>query len=495
MSSFVGSLIPGFEFNAAVNLSETYTTNSYGTSAGGNQDDWLTIAGLNLDMHDHSRRVSLDAFYNGQVYYYAKSAQSTQFTNNLEAMGSVIAIPDYLNIIGRAFAQPVVLSNSGFATAGNIVGPNGFRNSYGYSIGPDITFRLGDFATSDTLATYGGAYFTNPAGVTSAALIPGILGPEDTVMRNATETLKSGPDFSRLKWSIVAQFSEMDRKQGLFSEKSAIGTLAYRITPEISLLGTGGYDAINNSTPLTRNVSGPVGMGGVELTSGEDFDLLVEAGQKYNSFSILGSLRWNITATSTVTGQATDGVSTPEGQLLNNLSGLTPSLNGNLVTANDIYANGSTSSLAAFSAQSLGSLSFNQNIARYQRVSFTYAFDFEREHANLIVYGEKLTQLNQFFIGPPVTNSWGGDASYGHDISRLTRGTVGAGYIFYQELGGHAKTFNVNGQIDYSLGPQTRVYFRTDYYKRESSATLQSLSPFTGSLDDIRITLGLYHQL
>jgi uncharacterized protein (PEP-CTERM system associated) len=493
VSSFVDSLIPGFQFDAGINLSETYTTNSGGYSGGLNRDDWITNAGINLGLHEHSRRVSLDASYLGQIYYYARDTQSTQFTNNLQALATVSAIPDYVNIIGRAFAQPVVISNSGFVTASGIAGPDGYRNSYGYSIGPDITFRLGNFATSDLLATYGGAYFTNPAGINSFT-IPGVSGPEDVVMRSATWTLQSGPDFSRLQWTTVASFSEMDRSQGLLSQKSGLATFQYAITREISLLGTGGYDAISNTTPLFRDVSGPVGMGGIAVTL-PDFTFEFQVGEKYNSLSYQGALRWDIGPSSVLTGTATDGISTPEGQLLSNLSNLAASQSGALTTAGNIYANGSTGSLASFSAQSLGSLSFNQNIARYQRISLGYSQDFDRNHANLTVFGTKVTQLSGFFVGPPDQNSWGGQASFGHDISRLTTATLGAGYMTYEELGGESHTFNVSGQIDYSLAPETRVYFRTMYLNRDSSQSLQNLSPFTGSLDDVRLTLGLYHQL
>ena len=101
VSGFVGSLIPGFDFTAGINLSETYTTNSRGFSGNTTQDDWITQGGVNLGMHEHSRRVSLDANYYGQIYYYARDTQSTQFTNDLQALANVSAIPDYLNIIGH----------------------------------------------------------------------------------------------------------------------------------------------------------------------------------------------------------------------------------------------------------------------------------------------------------------------------------------------------------------------------------------------------------
>ena len=155
----------------------------------------------------------------------------------------------------------------------------------------------------------------------------------------------------------------------------------------------------------------------------------------------------------------------------------------------------SASSLSTFNAQPLGSLSYNQVIARYQRVSLAFVEDFDRNHASLEVFGLRQTQLSAVVLGLPVNNSWGGQATFSHNLTRLLTATIGGGYNNYQELGGHARTLSVNGQIDYSLSPDTRIYFRTDYLDRQSSSSLQQLSPFTGSLDDLRITLGVSHTL
>ncbi len=492
-SGFLETLIPGFQLSAAIDLSEAYTTNA-GGFAGTARPDYLSTASLNTSLHEHSARVSLDATYSGSVYYYARGTQTTQFTNNLDAVGTVLAIPDYLTFMGRAFAQPVLVSNSGVLTANNNVAPGGFRNGYGFSVGPDLTFHIEDFATSDTNATYGSAYFTDPAGTSSFPGIPGLPGPQDTVMRTLTEKLASGPDFSRLNWTAVGIFSETGRTQSLFSEKAGIGTFRFAITREFALLATGGYDAISNTSPLNKDVSGPVGMGGIGITY-EDLQFEFQAGQKYNSASYLGSLRYNISPTTAITGSATDGIQTPEGQLLSNLSQLTATTNGTLTSVSDIYANGSASSLANFSAQPIGSSNYNQTIGRTQRLSLSFMEDFERTHAYVSVYGERLTQISGVFIGPATTNSWGTQASVSRDITRLLIGTIGGGYSDYQQLGGHAQVVTVNGQLSYSLSPDTSVYFRTDYVDRMSSSSLQKLSPFTGSLNDVRITLGVSHRL
>jgi hypothetical protein len=73
--------------------------------------------------------------------------------------------------------------------------------------------------------------------------------------------------------------------------------------------------------------------------------------------------------------------------------------------------------------------------------------------------------------------------------------SIGGGYTYFEELGGNAGTYMVNGQLSYSASPDTQFYFRTDYLKRDSSTTLQALSPLTRGSDDVRITIGLTHTL
>lgn len=494
VSGFVGSLIPGFRFSARVHADESYATNPGGSSAG-SRSDWLTYAGIELNMNQHSARVSLDAHYNGTVALYAGDSQSTQFYNDLQAAGAVIVIPDYVNFNASAFAQPVMVSNLGFLGANNSAASNGFRNAYGFSAGPDITFRLGDFASSLTRATYGASYFTDPAGGAGFSGIPGVLGPQNTTVRSFSEKLSSGTDFTRLNWTAVAMMQEMDRPQGLFSEKAALGHFQFAITREISLLGTGGYDWIHNTIPLSRDLSGVVGTGGIALTLGEDFLLQFEIGQKYNDISYQGSLRWNIGPTAVITGSATDTITTPEGQLLDSLSTLVSTANGGLASSSALYANGTAATLSSFNAQPAGSLSYNQNISRYQRVSLGYSQDFPRDHATIEAYAMRQTVLDRVFIGLPVNNSYGVIGSFSHDLTRLLSANLGAGYSNYEEFGGHANVYNVNGGLNYTMSPDTNVYFRMDYLTRESSQTLKSLSPFTGSLDDLRITIGISHQL
>jgi len=295
--------------------------------------------------------------------------------------------------------------------------------------------------------------------------------------------------------ALAGAFSELDRKQGLLSEKAGLGNFRYAFTHSFSLLATVGYDAVTNTVPLTRNITGLVALGGFALTFGQDFFLQIEAGRKYNDASYLGSLRYNINPTASLVGSVNDAVSTPEGQLLNNLLKLTTDANGNLTTTDNVLGNGGVASLSDFNPQSLGSLSFDQNISRYQTATISFLEDFERDHADFTVFGTRRTILNGIFLGPPRTDAWGARLSLAHDFTPLMQGTVGTSYSVNDELGGTARSLNINAQLGYIMTREMRAYIRGDYLDRQSSASLNALSPLTGSLTDYRITIGFSRTL
>jgi len=481
-------------FAAGVSLSETYASNSNGFAIG-SSDDFITTVGFDAAVHDRGRLVTLDARYNFAASFYANGTQSTQITNYLEAVGSLTAIPDHLVIYAKAFAAPVTVSNVGIVTAGDRVVANGFRNSYGYYVQPDFRFRLGEFATSDTRATYGSTYFTNPAGSGPVIPIPGVAGPQDTNSRSLTQVFTSGEDFDLLKWSLAGVFSEIERKQGLLSEKGGTASLQYALSREFSLIGTFGYDAITATVPLTQNVSGIVALGGFSWTLGENFSVTVQAGRKYHSGSYIGNLRYNITPTSSIIASATDAVTTPEGQLLDSLTNLIATPSGSLSSGDDLLGNGSPASLPTFSPQGPANFGFDQNISRYQPVHVSYLQDFERNHAALSVFFARRTILSGVFIGPPTTDSWGVRATFARNISPRTIGQVGSSYTLDQQLGGEARSLRFNAQVDYAMSREMRLFFRGDYLDRQSSAALSAVSPFTRSLTDYELTIGISRAL
>lgn len=486
---------PPFDFGAFVGASESYVSNGSGL-AGGSKSDFVSTLTFGAFIHDRSRLLSLDANYSFGVDFYARGTNATQIYNNLQLVGALQAIPDYLTINAKAFASPTIISNIGLATAGNRVVANGYTNSYGFTLEPDLKLRFGTFANSESIAIYGSTFFSRPAGTPPIPPIPGLAGPENTNTRGFIQTFTSGEDFARFNWSIAGQFEETKRKQGLFSDKSGVGTARYALSREFSLLATVGYDAVTNTVPLSRNLSGLVVLGGFALTFGERFSLQVQAGRKYNDGSYTGSLRYNLTPRTSIIGSATDTVSTPEGQLLDSLTNLTATPSGTLTSTQSLLGDGTYgSTLAGFDPLAIGNLSFDQNIARYQSVSLSFLEDLDRNHAALSAYATRRTILSGIFLGPPVTNSWGTRISFSRNLNPLLIGTIDGTYQVDQELGGTARTFEAGAGLSYAFSRKMQFYFQANYLDRESSAALIALSPLAGTLSDYKITIGVNRTL
>ena len=410
-----GSLGPEFQFNASALFSESYISNPAGIP-GASRTDYMSSPGITADLHEHSARITLDATYSLLAQFYANGTIPTQLDNNLRALGNIDVFPQFLDINLRAFAQPVIISSFGAVSAGDTVVPGSFRNSYGYFDTPDFHFNWGDFASFKTMPSIGQVFFSLPPGTSALNTFPGIEGPgkHHLTIRGSRRNIASR---NRLRRSEVEAsrplHGETDRQQSLLSEKSGIANAQYALSHEWSLLATGGYDSISDTIPLTRKISGPVALGGFGLTVGRDFSFQAQAGERYNSLSFNGNLRYDIGATSLLTASANDYVQTPEGQLLNNLISLTALPNGTLTTADDVLENGSAASLTSFSIQSPDDPSLDQFISRYQIVAMSFLEQMDRTEASFSIFGTRRRTMlvcgvqwfsGHLFVGKPDTS-------------------------------------------------------------------------------------------
>ncbi len=491
-TSLGGGTDSTFRWDANALFSESYLTNAAGV-AGSDQPDYMSALGFSANAHEHTRSLSFDATYNFTADFYANNTVPTQISNFLQAIGTAQIIPEYLNLNLRAFAQPIVTSGLGVLTAGNRPVPGTYQNSYGYYVTPVLVFRFGDFASSQTVPSYGQIYFTSPTGTSAANTIPGLRGAQDTTLRSLTETIASGPDFGRLNWTLVGNFSETDNTRSLLTEKSGVANLQYAIDYEWSLILTGGYDDIKNSIPLTSKISAPFALAGFGLRLGTDFEFEIEAGERYKEFSLTSNLRWAFTPTSQITGAVNDYIQTPEGQLLNNLGNVSTLSNGTVTSSQNVFANGTGSSLGSSSIQSSDNPALDQQLSRYQTGNITWVEQLGRNSLAFSLYGTRRTYLASGFTGPQTNISWGSTLTVSRNITPLLRGNLGVSYTSDQEFGGEGNTVGVQGSLNYALSRATNVYLQSSYLTRDSSPTLQALSPLTGNLSDFIVTVGISH--
>jgi uncharacterized protein (PEP-CTERM system associated) len=488
--------LTGFQLNARALASETYITNATGIPGGASQQDYMSTLGLTSDLHDHTARLSLDAMYSGAIDYYDHGTVPTQFVNILQALGDLDVIPQYLDIDMRAFAQPIVTSDLGALSADNRVIPGSYYNSYGYFETPDLKFDLGDFATSKTMPSIGQVFFTRPAGTSPLNTFPGFTAPDNTTLRSVVEEISSGPEFDVLKWKIVGLYNETDSTEFLLTQQSGVANGIYALSHEWSLLATGGYDAISDTIPLKHDVTGPAALGGFGLTLGENFSFKGEAGERYNSFSFDGGLRYDISPTTLLSASAQDYVTTPEGQFLNNLTSLTALPDGTLASANDVLGDNTASSLAPFNVQSLDTPLVGDFVARYRIVSGSFTEKLPRTTVSLSLFGTRMNILTATNLpGPPILETGGVQTMGSYNVTRVLVATLGATYTESTEFSGHASTILGLGQLTYSLSPATNIFLRASYLDRISSSSLVAVSPLAGDITDFQATLGISHAL
>ena len=325
----------GFTFRASADLGETYTSNAFGMGGPGGTSqgsDFVTAAGLNLAAHNHTLRFDGDMELRLVGSYYANNPSFSNVYTYLSAVASAEIVPEHFRIQGTALAQPILISNLGPLGADDrpvAAGPNsGIRSMYGYTVTPTFAFRLGEFATSTTTATQSSVFFIEP-NVPTAEPLPGLEAPTQFLSYGASQRIASGPTFFRLNWGLTGAWNYTDQSAYTdqtddlqFTSASAVGDLRYALSREVAVLGRFGYQSLTSNQPLSKDLQGPVLLGGLKLTLGPNFEMNGMAGQQYNSPSYIGTLTYRAGPFTTFTTSVTDTITTPTGRLVDGSTAL-----------------------------------------------------------------------------------------------------------------------------------------------------------------------------
>ena len=140
--------------------------------------DYDTRLTLSLYARDHTPRFNGDLQYSLVGDAFARHPSLNQLSNFLTALGDATLIPDRLVLGARAFMAPILVNQLGPIAATNrpiaTTTASGLRNTYGFTIAPELLFRLGNFANSQTTVSEGAVYFSRPNGPLLSQSIPGL---------------------------------------------------------------------------------------------------------------------------------------------------------------------------------------------------------------------------------------------------------------------------------------------------------------------------------
>jgi uncharacterized protein (PEP-CTERM system associated) len=496
--------LSGFRFTASTDASETYTTNALGIPSGlvsnYSGSDLLTTISLNFDLHDHTPRVDADLGYSLSGLIYTSNPSYDRVYNTLNGLAKVTLVPDRLLFNATAFAAPILVNGLGPQAA---AGPNsGIRDTYGYSISPDLMFRLGDFARSDTVLTQSSVFFVLPNGATITDIVPGAPAVPDQLMTYAAvERLSSGPDFYRFNWLLTGSYVKSEQPGLDFQDSTATANLRYAFSHAIIGVAILGYDNITSDQNLNESLAGPTAMGGVQLAPTRDLQIDATAGWQFNSPSYQGDLRYQIGPFTSLIGAVTDTVTPPASRLLGNLGNLGVNNAGQFInTGLDVTAGippGVVSGVSGFNPSPLDGAALAATIVRYRSANLAMVHIAERTQFRFSVFHTDYSTLTQIdsTIFSPQGNSTGLDFVVTRSISPYLSASIEATYMKADDFGNKYSLYSSLLNLNYLLGPKTSAYFLVSYNHRSSGTALSATSPLSADFSTAQITIGLHRQL
>lgn len=487
-------ITPELQFTAAVDLSETYTSNAEGVGGATDTPDYFTQGALNLGLHYRAPRFLADGNYALSGDLYAKHPKQDNLVNNLNLLGSGEIIPEALFLDVRGFAAPISLSRVGALSAdAQPVSDVNTRDSFGYAVRPDYKFNVSDYVSSDAFITQGGIFFVQPSTASAGPALP-FDAPQNTLMTSVTERITSGTWFSRLQWSLNASGTQTNQNTQTQKESAALFNTGYAITRQFALLTSVGYQTYDSSVGLIKKLDGLTALGGAHITFGSDFDLIVNAGQQYNFPTITGQLTWAVGPSTSILASATDTVTTPQERLLGNLGSLSATPDGTFYDVhNQVPGAQQITQLPLpedqfISPLSIDGLTVDNAISRSRSLNASFVHQETRTNYRLTLFG---TMQNRLSFPVPVfglrQSSYGASADVAHQLTRHLTASGEVSYSMANEFGGHDRILNTNAGLAYTATEKLTFYLRGRYLHRDSHNIFFPELP----LSDVEATIGV----
>jgi uncharacterized protein (PEP-CTERM system associated) len=498
-----GLRLSGLAFSAGIDLTETYTSNASGLS-GESSSDFLTTIGFFAQASNHTARFDGDLQYRIVADIYAKNSSYTSVYNYLTAAGTAELIPEHFFLRGTLFASPMLINSLGPLSADGRPGgrgPNsGLRDTYGYALSPILVFRLGDFASSETVLTQSGVLFADSDDTTAGPPVPGHSEPSDTVNYSAIERIRSGTDFTRLNWVLTGTWAQSNFQGNDLTQQSGILDAQYALNQTVAIHGTVGYESYTSDHPLSEDLDGWMALGGLNLTLGPRLRADFQAGRRFDSPSYAGDIHYQLGALTSVSASYSDSVGTSAGRLLDRSGLLGVNDQGQFTDTSYGLGPGAlpagSGDLVGFNPGPIDGIGLTNDIQRFRSFSLSALRLGERTQYRLSGFRTVAEALS--VTGPstlPRTEATGGELRVSRTMTPRLTGDWGLRYSNNEILQGDYSIISTDANLGYAVSPVMNAFFHAAYLHRSSDSSLVAVSPLSQDLSDVRISVGLRYTL
>lgn len=422
-----------------------------GTAA--DSDLYLNLTpGINVRAVRPKWRAFLDYEIDGVRYWYK---DDNDLLHRLAHAGTVEVLNDLLFVDTRAFIRQEVLNPSAGLSAREQLAPFNADTVASLGVSPYVLNRWGGFANSelryrlDHVVPFDDSFATGTFHTVSAALT-------------------SGSDFNLLRWGLVGYGQEADyssdqafanrSSQHAFAELS----LAYDLNRHVSLLGSGGYEHLDDET-YRDDISEPIWSAGFQLRATPQTALTALYRHRYGREFFEGNAAWQIGPATRLTASYTEQITTTQRLLADRLQNLAVDDNGNLIDVSSLPLvvdefGQPVDNISFFGLQratdvfGVRDFAFNRNRAQlrgdwiHERDAVAVILFHEQRWSDVVAFEQKATGLS---------------ARWEHDLSRELSGRVTARYRYvdYEDLGDRFDhIFGGGALLRYQIAPRTTVY-------------------------------------
>lgn len=473
--------VPPVSFSAFLDLAEGYSTNSRGQGGNGS-DDTFTRGRIGGDLHYDKPRLLINANYVLTGEYWAKNHRQNHLSHRLNLSSRLTVVPEMLFLNTNAFASPSELTRAGgLSASGEPIDRFNSRDVYGYTVRPEFLLRFKDYATSTLMASHGGVFFVRPSTDNSGPPPP-VTPARDALSTMVSEQIGSGTYFDRVQWKLIGSYSQSSQSVRTQTQEDGLANLTFALTRAVRVFATGGYSNYKSSVPLAKDLSGPTALGGITYTLGPDVVFTAEAGTQHNFPTYMGSARWKITPLTMFIAEATDEITTPQGDILSRL--------GSGQGSGDLSGGLGLGSFGGSSTFGPGGLALDNSINRVRRVEATLTHTLDQMFFSLSAYATERDRLdipvNSHVL--PRTSVYGLRTSASRTLNQYMTAMISASYSRGNEFGGRNDIISTDARLTYHLSDNIDLYLSNSLVYRESRNQIGfSNAPLT----DDQVILGI----
>lgn len=472
----IGTLpLPPVSYGAFLDLAQGYSTNSQGQGGSGSGDTF-TRGRIGGDLHYNKPRLLINANYVLTGQYWAKFHRLNHLSHRLSLASRLTVVPEMLFVNANAFAAPAELTRvGGLSASGEPISRNNSRDTYGYTVRPELQLRFSDFATSTTTASQGSVFFVRPS-TDNTGTPPPITPARDAQSTMLSELIKSGTDFERLQWSVMGTYVQSSQSVRTQTQEEGLGSLTYALTHAVRVFVNGGYSNYKSTTALSKDLSGPTAIGGFTYTLGPDFEVTAEGGTQNNFPTYMGSAHWRISPLTSFIAQATDTITTPQGDILSRLGG------GGGLGGLGGGGLGLGGGLGGGPPIGPGGLALDNSIYRIRSIDASVTHTEERTNYSLSAFANERDRLDAVPNSPikPRSSVYGLRASVSRTLNVDMTALLSANYSRSNEFGGHDNIISADARLTYHLTDKIDLYLTDHFVHRESARLIgASNAPLT----------------